>query len=163
MIAAVYGLQALVFVFRRKWDMIGWMIFYILAIPAFSFFLPLYSFWRMDDFSWGATRLVLGESGKKIIVHVSHQDSTIGASEADFCALYRTKVNSTLGPFHSNRGTITKMSCGTRNQITASDLGFLLQNSKAKVILSHTRLQSTVGKHFMNLRGAIHPHQVKLA
>lgn len=69
MIAAVYGLQALVFIFRRKWDMIGWMVFYILAIPAFSFFLPLYSFWRMDDFSWGATRLVLGESGKKIIVH----------------------------------------------------------------------------------------------
>jgi len=49
--------------------MIGWMIFYILAIPAFSFFLPLYSFWRMDDFSWGQTRVVLGESGKKIIVH----------------------------------------------------------------------------------------------
>nr|AZQ26801.1 putative chitin synthase 4 [Ganoderma lucidum]QDK64613.1 chitin synthase [Ganoderma lucidum] len=69
LIAAVYGLQALVFVLRRKWDMIGWMIFYILAIPAFSFFLPLYSFWRMDDFSWGQTRVVLGESGKKLIVH----------------------------------------------------------------------------------------------
>ncbi|KAF8643335.1 hypothetical protein AX16_009064 [Volvariella volvacea WC 439] len=69
MIAAIYGLQALVFIMRRKWDMIGWMIFYILAIPAFSFFLPLYSFWKMDDFSWGATRLVLGESGKKMIVH----------------------------------------------------------------------------------------------
>ena len=71
LIAAVYGLQAFVFVLRRKWDMIGWMIFYILAIPAFSFLLPLYSFWRMDDFSWGATRVVLGESGKKMIVHVS--------------------------------------------------------------------------------------------
>jgi len=69
MIAAVYGVQALVFILRRKWDMIGWMLFYILAIPAFSFFLPLYSFWRMDDFSWGQTRVVLGESGKKIIVH----------------------------------------------------------------------------------------------
>ncbi|KDQ56608.1 glycosyltransferase family 2 protein [Jaapia argillacea MUCL 33604] len=69
MIAAVYGVQALVFILRRKWDMIGWMVFYILAIPAFSFFLPLYSFWRMDDFSWGATRLVLGEKGKKMIVH----------------------------------------------------------------------------------------------
>ncbi|PPQ71372.1 hypothetical protein CVT26_006274 [Gymnopilus dilepis] len=69
MIAAVYGVQALVFIMRRKWDMIGWMLFYILAIPAFSFFLPLYSFWRMDDFSWGQTRLVLGESGKKMIVH----------------------------------------------------------------------------------------------
>ncbi len=63
-------LQALVFLLRRKWDMIGWMVFYILAIPAFSFFLPLYSFWRMDDFSWGATRMVMGEKGKKKIVHV---------------------------------------------------------------------------------------------
>ena len=69
MIVAVYGLQALVFVLRRKWDMIGWMVFYILAIPVFSFFLPLYSFWRMDDFSWGQTRIVLGEAGKKLIVH----------------------------------------------------------------------------------------------
>ncbi|KDQ13770.1 glycosyltransferase family 2 protein [Botryobasidium botryosum FD-172 SS1] len=69
MLAVIYGLQALVFVFRRKWDMIGWMVFYILAIPAFSFLLPLYSFWKMDDFSWGATRVVLGESGKKLIVH----------------------------------------------------------------------------------------------
>ncbi|RXW18316.1 hypothetical protein EST38_g7538 [Candolleomyces aberdarensis] len=69
MIAAIYGVQALVFIMRRKWDMIGWMLFYVLAIPAFSFFLPLYSFWRMDDFSWGQTRMVLGESGKKLIVH----------------------------------------------------------------------------------------------
>ncbi|THG99489.1 hypothetical protein EW026_g2875 [Hermanssonia centrifuga] len=69
MLAAVYGLQALVFVLRRKWDMIGWMVFYILAIPVFSLFLPLYSFWKMDDFSWGATRIVLGESGKKMVVH----------------------------------------------------------------------------------------------
>ncbi|KAF8523712.1 glycosyltransferase family 2 protein [Hysterangium stoloniferum] len=69
MIAAIYGLQALIFIFRRKWDMIGWMVFYILAIPAFSFLLPLYSFWKMDDFSWGATRVVLGEKGKKLIVH----------------------------------------------------------------------------------------------
>ncbi|KAF5344589.1 hypothetical protein D9758_013900 [Tetrapyrgos nigripes] len=69
MLAAIYGLQALVFILRRKWDMIGWMVFYILAIPIFSFALPLYSFWRMDDFSWGQTRVVLGESGKRVIVH----------------------------------------------------------------------------------------------
>ncbi|KAJ7164534.1 glycosyltransferase family 2 protein [Mycena filopes] len=69
MIIAVYAIQALVFVLRRKWDMIGWMFFYILAVPVFSFMLPLYSFWKMDDFSWGQTRVVLGESGKKMIVH----------------------------------------------------------------------------------------------
>ncbi|KAK8846712.1 hypothetical protein IAR55_005799 [Kwoniella newhampshirensis] len=69
MLAAIYGLQALIFLFRMRWDMIAWMIFYILAIPVFSFFLPLYSFWKMDDFSWGSTRLVVGEKGKKIVIH----------------------------------------------------------------------------------------------
>lgn len=37
--------------------------------PVYSFFLPVYSFWRMDDFSWGNTRLVVGEgNNKKVIV-----------------------------------------------------------------------------------------------
>lgn len=70
MLAAVYGLQALVFILRRKWDMIGWMLFFLVSIPVFSFYVPLYCFWRMDDFSWGQTRVVLGEKGKKMIVHV---------------------------------------------------------------------------------------------
>lgn len=80
MLAAIYGLQALVFIFRMRWDMIAWMVcewygvspltkVYILAIPVFSFFLPLYSFWKMDDFSWGSTRLVVGDKGKKLVIH----------------------------------------------------------------------------------------------
>ena len=95
MIAAVYGLQALVFIFRRKWDMIGWMVFYIIAIPAFSFFLPLYSFWKMDDFSWGATRVVLGESGKKMVVHVRD----ISADDRISLTLRRTKANLILARY----------------------------------------------------------------
>lgn len=63
--------------------MIGWMLFYILAIPVFSFYLPLYSFWRMDDFSWGQTRVVLGESGKKLIVHVSASNTLMIGPAAD--------------------------------------------------------------------------------
>jgi chitin synthase len=60
LIAAIYGLQAFVFVNRHALHMghVGWMVFYILVIPAFSFFLPLYSFWRMDDFSLGQTQSV---------------------------------------------------------------------------------------------------------
>ncbi|WAQ87615.1 hypothetical protein PtA15_8A520 [Puccinia triticina] len=69
MIAAIYGLQALIFVFHRKFEHIGWMFFYILAIPIFSFLIPIYSFWKMDDFSWGNTRVVLGEAGKKLVIH----------------------------------------------------------------------------------------------
>lgn len=45
------------------------MLIYILAIPVFSFALPVYSFWKQDDFSWGQTRVVLGEKGKKLVIH----------------------------------------------------------------------------------------------
>ncbi|KAI0132780.1 chitin synthase 6 [Xylariales sp. AK1849] len=68
MLGAIYGLQAIIFILRRKWEMIGWMILYVLAVPVFSFGLPLYSFWNMDDFNWGNTRVVAGESGKKIVI-----------------------------------------------------------------------------------------------
>ncbi|EKD21609.1 uncharacterized protein L3040_004833 [Drepanopeziza brunnea f. sp. 'multigermtubi'] len=68
LLAVIYGLQAIIFILHRKWEMIGWMILYILAIPVFSFGLPLYSFWHMDDFSWGNTRVVTGEKGRKIVI-----------------------------------------------------------------------------------------------
>lgn len=68
LIGAIYGLQALIFIFRLKWEMIGWMLVYILALPIHSLALPLYSFWHMDDVSWGNTRVVTGESGQQILV-----------------------------------------------------------------------------------------------
>lgn len=68
LLGAIYGLQAIIFILRRKWEMIGWMIIYILAMPVFSFALPLYAFWHMDDFSWGNTRLVTGEHGKQVLI-----------------------------------------------------------------------------------------------
>ncbi|PHH55524.1 Chitin synthase 6 [Ceratocystis fimbriata CBS 114723] len=71
MIAAVYGLQALIFILKRQWQHIGWMIIYILALPVYSFILPVYSFWNQDNFSWGNTRIVVGEKGDKKIVAAS--------------------------------------------------------------------------------------------
>lgn len=67
-LAAVYGLQAIIFIIKRQWQHVGWMIIYILAFPIYSFILPLYSFWKQDDFSWGNTRVVIGEKGVKQIV-----------------------------------------------------------------------------------------------
>ncbi|KAI8076904.1 chitin synthase-domain-containing protein [Halteromyces radiatus] len=67
-IAGVYGLQALLFIIKRKWEYIIWMLVSILAIPVFSFYIPIYSYWHFDDFSWGNTRVVMGEKGKKIKV-----------------------------------------------------------------------------------------------
>ncbi|PGH16842.1 hypothetical protein AJ79_01486 [Helicocarpus griseus UAMH5409] len=68
LLGAIYGLQAIIFILRRKWEMVGWMIIYILAMPIFALGLPLYSFWHMDDFSWGNTRIVTGEKGRKVVI-----------------------------------------------------------------------------------------------
>jgi len=68
MIGAVYGLQALIFILKREFMLVGWMIVYILSYPVYSFFLPIYSFWCMDDFSWGNTRLVVGEGNSKKVI-----------------------------------------------------------------------------------------------
>ncbi|KAM0472860.1 hypothetical protein ACHAPX_008537 [Trichoderma viride] len=72
-LAAVYGLQALIFLLKRQWQHIGWMIIYILAYPIYSFALPVYSFWNQDNFSWGNTRVVIGEKGNKQVVAVDDE------------------------------------------------------------------------------------------
>ncbi|CAH0021869.1 unnamed protein product [Clonostachys rhizophaga] len=74
MLAGVYGLQALIFILKRQWQHIGWMIIYILAFPIYSFALPVYSFWNQDNFTWGNTRVVIGEKGDKKLVIVTDED-----------------------------------------------------------------------------------------
>lgn len=73
MLAGVYGLQALIFILKRQWQHIGWMIIYIIAFPIHSVILPLYSFWNQDNFTWGNTRIVIGEKGKKQVVAVDDE------------------------------------------------------------------------------------------
>jgi chitin synthase len=68
MLAAVYGLQAIIFIIKRQWQHVGWMIIYIIAFPIYGFVLPVYSFWKQDDFSWGSTRLVVEEKGSRKVV-----------------------------------------------------------------------------------------------
>ncbi|KAI9029175.1 chitin synthase-domain-containing protein [Hyaloraphidium curvatum] len=73
MLAVAYGLQMIIFIIKRKFEHIGWMLISIVAMPFFNLFLPLYSFWHFDDFSWGNTRRVAGSNGKE--VHVADTDS----------------------------------------------------------------------------------------
>ncbi|KAJ3044792.1 hypothetical protein HDV00_000669 [Rhizophlyctis rosea] len=60
MLAVGYGLQVIIFILKREFQHIGWLIVSILAMPVFSFYLPLYSYWHFDDFRWGNTRMVAG-------------------------------------------------------------------------------------------------------
>ncbi|KAJ1966322.1 hypothetical protein GGI12_000165 [Dipsacomyces acuminosporus] len=73
LLAGIYGMQALIFILKRQWQHIGWMIVYLLGIPFFTFILPVYSFWHFDDFSWGNTRVVVGESGRKHVYTVDNE------------------------------------------------------------------------------------------
>ncbi|KAJ7623767.1 chitin synthase [Roridomyces roridus] len=70
MIGVGYGLQAIIFIVKREFMLVGWMVVYILSYPVYSFLLPVYSFWCMDEFGWGNTRLVIGEGkDKKVIIN----------------------------------------------------------------------------------------------
>ena len=79
MLAGVYGLQAIIFILKRQWQHIGWMIIYLIAYPIYSFILPLYSFWKQDDFTWGNTRMVISEKGNNRVLAV-HDDEEFDPS-----------------------------------------------------------------------------------
>ncbi|KAH7155985.1 chitin synthase-domain-containing protein [Dactylonectria macrodidyma] len=74
LLAATYGLQVLLFILKLQWQHIGWMVIYIMALPIYSVALPLYSFWNQDNFSWGNTRVVIGEKGDKQLIAVDDDE-----------------------------------------------------------------------------------------
>ena len=60
----ILGVQVVIFLLRSRWDMLFFfLVFMIAGVPLFYFILPLYSFAKMDDFSWGATRQVSKTAG----------------------------------------------------------------------------------------------------
>ena len=66
LLAAVYGMQAIIFIIKREFQHIGWMIIYVLAMPIFGFALPVYAFWHMDDFSYFFIHIV-GEIQEQLL------------------------------------------------------------------------------------------------
>ncbi|BEI87944.1 uncharacterized protein CcaverHIS019_0106620 [Cutaneotrichosporon cavernicola] len=67
LLAFILGLPGLLIVITsRKMVYVGWMCMYLLSLPVWNFVLPAYSFWHMDDFSWGETRKVAGETKEEV-------------------------------------------------------------------------------------------------
>lgn len=59
MLGAILGLPAvLIMLTTFELQYWYWLFIYILALPIWNFFLPVYAYWRFDDFSWGDTRKV---------------------------------------------------------------------------------------------------------
>ncbi|CCF57079.1 hypothetical protein KAFR_0C00840 [Kazachstania africana CBS 2517] len=66
LLALILGLPGFVVVVTiSRWSYLLWMLIYLLALPIWNFVLPSYAYWKFDDFSWGDTRTIEGESTKK--------------------------------------------------------------------------------------------------
>ncbi|ORX87273.1 hypothetical protein BCR32DRAFT_215396 [Anaeromyces robustus] len=96
MLGFTYGLQIIIFILRGAFQHIGWVIIYILAMPIFSMFIPLYSFWHFDDFSWGNTRRILGEKGKVKLVGDEENEELIEDIPTKLWSEYEKELNDAL-------------------------------------------------------------------
>jgi chitin synthase len=67
--AIIMGVQVVVFILRSRWEYLWWFfIYFTVGLPVFYLILPTYSFWNMDDFSWGKTRSVGGSAAANAAV-----------------------------------------------------------------------------------------------
>ncbi|OCF32337.1 chitin synthase [Kwoniella heveanensis BCC8398] len=63
LLAFILGLPGvLIVITSRKVAYVGWMLMYLISLPVWNLILPGYAYWHMDDFSWGETRKVVGET-----------------------------------------------------------------------------------------------------
>ena len=71
----IMGVQIVVFILRSRWDYIWWFfIYFTVGLPVFYLILPVYSFWNMDDFSWGKTRSVGGSAALNQAAAMADED-----------------------------------------------------------------------------------------
>ncbi|PVU99283.1 hypothetical protein BB559_000847 [Furculomyces boomerangus] len=63
LLVLILGLPAvLIGLTSRKIVYVGWMLVYLSALFLWNFVLPVYAYWHFDDFSWGETRKIDGET-----------------------------------------------------------------------------------------------------
>ncbi|GAA5828406.1 hypothetical protein JCM11251_006230 [Rhodosporidiobolus azoricus] len=79
LLALILGIPAvLIVVTSRRFAYLGWMLVYLVSLPIWNFVLPAYAFLHMDDFTWGQTRKIEGETagdthgGKEGVFDSSH-------------------------------------------------------------------------------------------
>lgn len=66
LLGLILGLPAVLIVLTaHRWSYVAWMMVYLVSLPVWNFVLPMYAFWKFDDFSWGDTRKTAGEKTKK--------------------------------------------------------------------------------------------------
>ena len=66
LLALILGLPGvLIVVTANRLVYVLWMLIYLISLPIWNFVLPMYAYWKFDDFSWGDTRKTTGDQEKK--------------------------------------------------------------------------------------------------
>lgn len=61
LLGLILGLPGvLIIVTATRASYVLWMGIYLLSLPIWNFVLPMYAYWKFDDFSWGDTRKLAG-------------------------------------------------------------------------------------------------------
>ncbi|KAJ2338039.1 hypothetical protein GGF43_006969, partial [Coemansia sp. RSA 2618] len=69
LMALAFVLQgAMIVVTTQRVAYIYWMLIYILALPVWNLIMPIYAFWRFDDFSWGRSRELATDEDKHAFI-----------------------------------------------------------------------------------------------
>ncbi len=75
----IMGVQVVVFILRSRWEYLWWFsVYFVVGLPVFYLILPVYSFWNMDDFSWGKTRAVGGSAANNAALTDDDDESSEG-------------------------------------------------------------------------------------
>ncbi|KAL1922500.1 uncharacterized protein VTP21DRAFT_10039 [Calcarisporiella thermophila] len=62
LVIVLFSPAILILITSRKLVYVMWMFVYLFALPVWNLILPVYAYWHFDDFSWGETRKVTGET-----------------------------------------------------------------------------------------------------
>lgn len=66
LLALILGLPGLLIVVTaHRLSYVMWMLVYLISLPIWNFVLPLYAYWKFDDFSWGDTRKTAVDKSQK--------------------------------------------------------------------------------------------------
>jgi chitin synthase len=121
--------------------LVGWMVVYLISYvpqlqdnirnlvltfrdsyPIYSFLLPVYSFWCMDDFGWGNTRLVIGEgTSKKVMINDDEKfdESMIPLKKFSGMAFYLWKIQQSHVVLQSTKQKLGKLARVIQKRVIA--------------------------------------------
>ncbi|KAI9221962.1 chitin synthase-domain-containing protein [Blastocladiella britannica] len=147
LIASMYGLQAIIFILKKEFSHVVWMLIYILAMPVFSFFIPVYSFWRMDDFSWGNTRVILGGKGEKQVLREEDEMFDLSTIQHMTWAEYQSELMETQSQVSHLTDMERERELREMRELQSGSRPMSMLSKRLSVGSAHSLLQGNAGAY----------------